>query len=147
MDIATLEPHVKQVCAYLVRDQNWREDAEQDAWERIIAVSRTRPVPVPLARTIAKQKCYDLFRREQRKGERETPYFDTHDPVTNSGVECSLDVDTYVESTDGPTRSVLDILIHENHSTTRDIAKRVGCSQRTVVRVMQAFRDYLKEQI
>ena len=68
------------------------------------------------------------------------------DPPTDSGVECSLDVDTYVESTDGPTRSVLDILLHENHTTTRNIAKRVGCSQRTVVRVMQALKHYLKEQ-
>ena len=74
MTIGTLAPHVRQVCANLVRDRHWREDAEQDAWERILTVSKTRPISIPLAKTIAKQKCYDLFRRQQRKEERETPY-------------------------------------------------------------------------
>ena len=144
--VKILESHVKQVCAAIVRDPHWREEAEQNAWLRIVEIAQKQFVSIPLARTIARRKCYDLFRYEAHRTHEEF-HPESDAPAIEPDTPLNLDVEEYLLSLDGPCRTVLDHVLHENHGTTRDIAEHAGCSQRTVVRVLGAFRTYLEERM
>lgn len=130
-----------------VRNQEWRKDAEQQAWEGILkSLRRGRVVNTPVVVRISINAANTIFRSHQR------------DPISIEVVfsECEQTVapdgSFYLELAEWlirqrPThRCVMEhVLSGTPYQNVRDLGLQLGLSKSTCARALSVLEEYLKE--
>jgi len=149
MELSEIQDLIKRVVRGCVRNEDWREDCNQEAWVGVLRAIQLGNEPNPnLVARIAYNASYGFLRKRQR------------DPVNSSETELErrlggrengafilIQVQEYLGSIPATHAKVVEyVLVGAPFNDLSDLGQKHGTSKATCSRILNSFRKWLIEE-